>query len=71
MAEEAIRIKIRRAITQIQGDNPNQDMAVKHPDWVKDAQNKNYNMLIKKVTEETKRYQERALERRNRLGGKD
>ncbi len=71
MAEEALKIKIRRAITQVQGDNPNSDVAVRHPEWVREAQNKKYTELTKKITEDVTKNQVRALERRNRLGGKD
>ncbi len=71
MAEEALKIKIRRAITQVQGDNPNSDVAVRHPEWVRESQNKKYTELIKSVTDQIKKNQGRALERRNRLGGKD
>ncbi len=70
-AEDAIKIKIRRAITMVSGDNPNSDIAVKHPEWIRAAQKKDYTELIKKVTEDTKKFQLRARERRDRLHGKD
>ncbi len=71
MAEEAIKIKIRRAITMVQGDNPNSDIAVKHPEWVRAAQQKNYTELIKKVTEDTKKKQDLVRMRRLKFAGKD
>ncbi len=70
-AERAIKIKIERAITMCQGDNPNPDMAIKHPEWIRAAQNKDYTELTKKITMDCKKYQSQARERRNRLGGKN
>ncbi len=64
--QEAIDIKVRRAITQVQGDNPNQDVAVKHPQWIKQAQSKNYDELKKSVTELIERKQAQAMARRKK-----
>ncbi len=69
--EDAVKLKIRRAITMVQGDNPNPDIAIKHPEWIKQANANQYTELTKKVREDTIRYQERAQKRRDRLGGKN
>ncbi len=54
--KNAIDTKIRRAKTlAIVGSNP--DFKLQHPDWVRDAQSKNFTMLIKKVREETEKKQ--------------
>ncbi len=71
MSEEVIKIKVRRAITQVQGDNPNTDVATKHPDWVREANQKKYDVLTKSITDEVKKYQLNARERRLRLHGKN
>ncbi len=71
MREIAIKIKVERAIAMVQGDNPNSDMAIKHPEWVRAAQQKNYTELTKKITEQTKRAQDEALRRRNKVARKD
>ncbi len=71
MKEEAIRIKVQRAITQVQGDNPNGDIAIKHPEWVREAQNNKYTELTKSITESMKRFQESAQARRDKVARKD
>ncbi len=71
MRELAIKMKVERAITQVQGDNPNPDIAIKHPEWIRAAQNKNYTELTKSVTEQVKRAQAEAIRRRNKHAGKD
>jgi len=70
-AEEALKVKIRRAITMVQGDNPNPDIALKHPEWVRAAQNKNYTELTKEITQKVKAVQDEVIKRRNRFAGKD
>ncbi len=71
MREEAIKIKIERAIIQVQGDNPNPDIAIQHPEWVREAQNKKYTELTKYITERVKRQQDSALARRQKVARKD
>ncbi len=67
--ENAIAVKVRRAKTMAHGNiNPDFDKA--HPDWVRDAQNKNYSSLTKIVTENAKRFQDIAYQRRMRFHGK-
>ncbi len=71
MAEIALKIKIERAITQVQGDNPNSDIAIRHPEWIREAQNKKYTELTKSVTDSVKRMQDQALARRMKVARKD
>ncbi len=71
LKEEAIRVKVARAITQVQGDNPNGDIAIKHPEWVREAQNKKYTELTKSITESVKRQQDLAIARRLKVARKD
>ncbi len=71
MAEDAIKIKIRRAISMVKGDNPNKDMAIRHPEWIRAAQQKNYTELIKDITLKTKKFQENTLRRRDKTAGKN
>ncbi len=66
--ENAIIVKIRRAKTMANAGN-NPDFKLQHPDWVRDAQNKNYTSLIKKVTDDTKKRQEIYIRRRLKLVG--
>ncbi len=66
--ERAIQTKIRRAKTMAKAAN-NPDFTVRHPDWVRDAQAKNYTQLTKVITEDVKKIQGDALIRRlKRLG---
>jgi len=69
--EDAIKLKVRRAITMSSGDNPNGDIALKHPEWVREAQTGKYLELVKSVTGDIKRYQDRAIQRRLKISGKD
>ncbi len=69
--EYAIKVKIERAITMVQGDNPNPDIAILHPEWVREAQNKKYTELTKSITDRVKKQQERAIARRIKVGRKD
>ncbi len=71
MQEKAVQIKIRRAKTMVTGNNPNPDIAIQHPEWIRAAQKKDYTELTKQVTDKIKRAHERALGRRKRLAGKD
>ncbi len=71
MKEEAIRVKIERAITMVQGDNPNPDIAIQHPEWIREAQNKKYTELTKSITDRVKRQQDQALARRQKVARKD
>ncbi len=66
----AVAVKIRRAKTMaLSGENP--DFKLKHPDWVRDAQTKNFTILNKKVKEEAEKYQQTYARRRLKLVGKD
>ncbi len=71
MAEIALKIKIERAIAQVQGDNPNPDVAIQHPEWVREAQNKKYTELTKSITDKVTRYQAAAIARRMKVARKD
>jgi len=65
---DAIAIKIRRAKTMaINASNP--DFKIKHPDWVRDAQKKDFTMLEKVVKEQMEKKQKKAMDRRVKRGG--
>jgi len=70
MKEIAIEIKIRRAMTMAKQATPNTDFKIRHPDWVRDAQNNNYINLKKVVREEIEKKQQIALDRRAKIAGK-
>ncbi len=69
--ESAIAMKVRRAITMaknpISSDGTVNDFSISHPSEVREASDKKYSNLTKRVTEETKKWQVRALERRRKL----
>ncbi len=69
--ELAIKTKVRRAITQVQGDNPNKDIAIRHPEWIKQAQSKQYTELTKSITDSVQRAQDRVQARRDMIAGKN
>ena len=71
MREIAIATKIRRAITMASKKYPNKDFKAQHPDWVRDAQNKNFTNLTKIIKDEVQKKQQRALDRRDKIAGKD
>lgn len=62
--------KIRRAISQVSGSNPSPDIALAHPEWVREAQSKKYTSLIKQIGEDFDKKLVRTLARRNKLAGK-
>ncbi len=64
---EAIKTKIRRAITMASKKDSNPDFAIAHPDWIKQAQTKNYTDLKIKVTQLIEKQQQRSLARRLKL----
>jgi len=67
---DAVALKIRRAKTMaVVGSNP--DFKLKHPDWVRDAQKKDFTLLNKKVKEEAEKFQQQYAKRRLKLVGKD
>ncbi len=49
----------------------NDDFRLLHPDWVRDAQKGNYTDLKVKVKALVEKQQDKAIKRRNKLGGKD
>ncbi len=67
MKEQAVNIKIRRAMTMATNPNVNPDFAIEHPDWVRQAQSKNYTDLKAKVRQKVEKDQERAQARRDKL----
>ncbi len=67
MKEEAIKIKIRRAITMASKKDVNPDFAILHPDWVREAQKKNFTDLTAKIKQAVEKDQERAQARRDKL----
>ncbi len=63
--ENAIKVKVRRAKTMAKGNiNPDFDKA--HPDWVRDANKstKDFTIMVKKVTEDAKKFQDLAFQRK-------
>ncbi len=66
----AIEIKVRRAITMADSGQ-NSDFKIQHPDWVRDAQAKNYTHLKKVVKESVERYQAQAQARRDKRARKN
>ncbi len=66
---DAVDVKIRRAITMANAAS-NPDFKMQHPDWVRDAQNKNYTNLKKVVKEKCEKYQQKAQARRDKRSGK-
>ncbi len=72
--QDAVKLKIRRAMIQaknpVSSDGTKNDFGVKFPSEVKEAQNKNYVNLTKRIKESVERYQANALLRRKKLAGK-
>jgi len=67
---DAIATEIRRNKTMaINGNNP--DFKLKHPDWVRDAQQKNYTQMEKITKEYMQLKQKQAQSRRDKLVGKN
>ncbi len=67
--KRAIETKIRRAITMAKvGTNP--DFKLAHPDWVREAQTKNFTALKKQVLELIEKKQATAMKRRMKTIGK-
>lgn len=67
--EDALATKIQRAIIMSKGQ-VNSDFDKNHPDWVRDAQSKNYTQLIKKVTEDHKQFIQNYRDRQVKKYGK-
>ncbi len=67
--QDGIDKKIERAITMAKVAQ-NTDFKKAHPDWIRDAQNKNYSALKKQITESVKAIQVQNQARRDKLGGK-
>ncbi len=67
MKEEAVKIKIRRAMTMASKKDVNPDFAIAHPDWVRSAQQNNFTDLKAKVKQKVEKDQERAQARRDKL----
>ncbi len=64
----AIATKLRIAKTMaIVGSNP--DFKLKHPDWVRDAQKKDFTLLNKRVKEDAIKFQDAYTRRRNKING--
>ncbi len=66
----AIKTEIRRNHTMAK-NKCNPDFNKQHPDWVRDAQNKNYTLLTKMVKENVEKFQKAAIARRLKVAGKD
>ncbi len=65
-----IDLKIQRAITMANSAT-NPDFKALHPDWVRDAQKKDYTLLKTQVKEKCLKYQVKAQQRRDKRSGKD
>jgi len=72
--EIAIAIAIRRARILAGGASPesmaNPDFKIQHPDWVRDANNKNFTQMDKIVREGVLKQQKIAMDRRAKYAGK-
>ncbi len=66
--KEVVNVKIARAITMAEKKNVNPDFAIAHPDWVKQAQSRDFVDLKRKIKEQVERYQAIALARRKKIG---
>jgi len=65
---EAILAEIRRNKTMsINASNP--DFKLRHPDWIRDAQNKNFTQLVKDTTKVMQAKQHLALDRKLKTHG--
>ncbi len=62
--KDAIATALRRAKTMAVKTNSNPDFAIRHPDWIREAQNNQFINMTKSITEEIKKQQERALLRK-------
>ncbi len=71
--EDAILLKVERAKTMARNpvfsDGTKSDCAIAHPSEVREAGSKNYTNLVKRVTEEVKKYQATAQARRTKTHG--
>ncbi len=65
--ERAIIDEIEYCKTQCRGKTPNTDMKMKHPDWVRDAQTKNWAQLEKQVREYMVKRQNDVMIHRKKL----
>ncbi len=68
--KEGLKHKIDRAML-MSNNHINPDFDIKHPDWVRDAQNKNYTNLKKIIKEQVEKQQAQVLKRREKLHGKN
>ncbi len=66
----AVSVKVERAKTMALAGS-NSDFKLKHPDWIRDAQSKNYTKLVTDVTVKTRKYQDNAQRRRDKRAGKN
>ncbi len=64
--KKVVEKKIERAIIMAKVGQ-NTDFKLQHPDWVRDAQSKNYTDLKKKVREQVERKQENEIKRRQKF----
>ncbi len=65
--KDAIEMKIRNAIAMADSAT-NPTFKLEHPDWVRDAQKKDYTLLKKQVKDLTEKNQKRAMDRRIKRG---
>ncbi len=65
--EDAIKLKIQRAIIMASKKDVNPDFAIEHPDWVRQAQENKFTDLRAKVRLKVEKEQERAQARRDKL----
>ncbi len=69
LKERAIEKKISRNITMAKVGT-NNDFRIAHPDWIREAQNKQFSNLKKQVRDAVEKQQAVYLARRIKLGGK-
>lgn len=67
--KRAIDIQVRRARTMAKsGANPS--FNIRHPDYVRDAQNNNFTKMTNDIKADVKKRQDAAMQRRLKLAGK-
>ncbi len=69
MKKLLVEVKIQRAITMASKKDVNPDFRIQHPDWVKQAQSKDYTDLKKKIKETVEKQQQTAMNRRKKVAG--
>ncbi len=66
--KRGLETKIRNAKLKARGGvKKSKDFALQHPDWVRDAQKKDYTQLVKIITQQEKDRVALAMQRREKI----